>query len=69
MALSNQQLQDRIEAIEAAINDMQTALTNIATKQQMKSILNVRQSEIVDLQTRVTSLESQIKVLQEAYGV
>jgi len=54
----------RIEAIENALNDMQTAVNNVATKGQMKALLTLRQNEIDDLQSRVESLEAQIKVLQ-----
>jgi hypothetical protein len=66
MALSNQQLQDRVEAIETSLNDLQTAVNNLATKKQMQALVNIRQNEIIDLQDRVTSLESQIKILQSA---
>lgn len=54
----------RIQAIESAINDLQVALNKLATKQQMKQLTNIRQSEIEDLKTRVTALESQVQTLQ-----
>lgn len=54
----------RIQAIESAINDLQTALNALATKAQLKQLLNIRQSEIEDLKARVASLESQISLLQ-----
>ncbi len=54
----------RIQAIESAINDLQVALNKLATKQQMKQLTNIRQSEIEDLKTRVAALESQVQTLQ-----
>jgi predicted nuclease with TOPRIM domain len=64
MALTNQQLTERIIAIETKLNDVQTALNNLATKAQLKSLASVRQSDILDLQARVTELETQIQILQ-----
>lgn len=62
--MSEQTLLDRIEAIELAMNDLQTALNALATKAQLKSFVNIRQSEIDDLRERVASLEAQILALQ-----
>lgn len=64
MALSNAQLQARVEAIEEKLNEIQTALLNITTAAQLKASQLVRQKEIEQLKTRVTSLESQIVALQ-----
>ena len=64
MSLTNDQLQTRLEVLEAAIDEHTTALNNMPTKQQMKALLALRQAEITDLQTRVTALESQIVTLQ-----
>jgi hypothetical protein len=64
MAQSNDQLQVRIEAVEAAINDLSTAINHLVHKKQLLSLTNIRQSEINDLQTKIISLESQIKILQ-----
>lgn len=62
--MSEQTLLDRIEAIELMMNDLQTALNALATKAQLKSSVNIRQSEIEDLKERVSSLEAQIQALQ-----
>lgn len=64
MALSNQQLTERVEVIEAKLNEIQLALNALATKAQLKQLVNIRQAEIEDLKVRVTSLESQIQALQ-----
>jgi len=59
-------LLSRITAVEDLLNVMQTALNGVATKQQMKALLALRQAEVTDLQARVTALESQIAILQDA---
>ena len=66
MALTNQQLEDRVITIENLLNDIQTALNNLVTSRQMIALTSVRQSEIVDLQERVTTIESEILVIQDA---
>jgi len=63
MALTNDQLLERIVAIENAINELQTALNNLATRRLVKNLASVRQDEIDDLKTRVESLESQVALL------
>lgn len=66
MPLTNAQLQERIEAIENKLNEIQVALNNLATKKQLNQSVNVRQSEITDLQTRVSDLESEVQTLQSS---
>lgn len=56
----------RIRAIESKLNDLQTALNNVPSMQQMKAILHIRQREVDDLRTRVAALESQVATLQSA---
>jgi polyhydroxyalkanoate synthesis regulator phasin len=56
--------EDRLKAIEVKLNEVQTAMNNLATKRQMKGLLNIRQSEIEDLKTRVAALEAQVAALQ-----
>lgn len=56
--------ENRIQAIEAKLNELQLALNALATKAQLKQLVNIRQSEIEDLKQRVSSLESQIQALQ-----
>lgn len=50
MSLSNDQLLQRIEMIEQKLDEMQVAMNNLASKSQMKALLNIRQSEIEELQ-------------------
>ena len=54
----------RIQAIEASLNDLQTAVNNLATKTQLKQLLNIRQSEIEELKSKVATLESEVITLQ-----
>jgi len=55
----------RIIKIEEKLNEIQTAINNLASRKQMKQILNLRQSEIDELKSRVAALESQVSILQE----
>lgn len=63
MSLSADQLLDRILAIEEAIADLETTITNLATRTQLNNLLNLRQGEIEDLKTRMTVLESAVALL------
>lgn len=56
----------RIRAIELKLNDVQTALNNLATREQLKQLLNIRQSEITELQEKVEELEQRIVDLENA---
>lgn len=66
MALTNQQLEDRVITIENLLNDIQTALNNLVTSRQMIALTNVRQAEIVDLQESVVNIQSELSILQDA---
>ena len=68
MALTNEQLQTRIEAIEEVLNNVQTALNNLANKAQLKALLNIRQAEIEQLKIDVASLKTQVAALQEDFN-
>lgn len=55
----------RIRNIETVLNDLQTAVNdNLASKQQMRQLILIKQSQIEELERRVDSLESQIALLQ-----
>ena len=64
MALSNDQLLDRITEIEDAISTLETAMNNLATYKTLNNAVGLKQQEIEALKTRVTELESQIAILQ-----
>lgn len=64
MALTDAQVQVRIETLEEKVNEIQTAINNLATKRQLNASMLVRQNEIDELKQRVDSLETQIAALQ-----
>lgn len=53
----------RIEQIEQLLNRMQTALNNLASKQQLKALSVLKEKDINDLITRVVALENQVALL------
>lgn len=64
MSLINDQLLQRIQTIEDKLNEIQTALNNLIPKKIVNAAIALKQQEIDTLQTRVTTLESQIAILQ-----
>ena len=54
----------RIEYLETVINSLQTAISNVMSKEQMRQLIIVKQTEVNALTLRVASLESQITILQ-----
>lgn len=56
---------DRINAIELMLNKIQTAITNLASQKQLRSIVALKQNEINDLTSRVVALEQQVAILQK----
>ena len=60
MTLSNSQLQERLEALESIVNDLQTAVDNLATKRQLKQLLAVLRPEISDLSSQVDQIRQMV---------
>lgn len=58
----------RVEAIEEMLNSLQIAINNLASKQQLRQLLLIRQEEIDSLKLRVTDLETQVAALQSQLG-
>jgi hypothetical protein len=58
MALTNSQLQARIETIELWINTLQTSLNNTATRREMKNLIAVVSSQVSSLQDVVGTIDS-----------
>ena len=54
----------RIETIEKLLNELQTAITNLASQQQLRQLAVLKQEEIDTLAARVTTLETQVQALQ-----
>lgn len=55
----------RINAIELMLNKIQTAINNLASQKQLRSIVALKQNEINDLTSRVVALEQQVAILQK----
>ena len=58
----------RIQAIETMLNNVQTAIGNLMSKTQTQQLLLIKQTEIDDLKSRVSSLETQVATLQSQLG-
>lgn len=56
--------EERIEAIETAINQALEMLQHAPSLKQLRSLNNIRQQDIEDLQTRMTALESIVSLLR-----
>lgn len=50
----------RIQRIELKCNEIQTALNNVAPKQMLKSISNIRQAEIEEIKKQILELTQRI---------
>lgn len=57
---------DRIATLETVINQLQTAVTNLAAKQQLQQLLILKQAEVDELTSRVEALERMVAILQNA---
>jgi polyhydroxyalkanoate synthesis regulator phasin len=58
----------RINTLEDVVNDLQTAITNLMSKLQMRQLLMLKQAEIDALTARVEALETQLTTLQNSLG-
>ena len=56
----------RIVAIEKQINKVMTAISNVASTQQVRALNLIKQKELDDLLARVTTLETQVSNLQKS---
>lgn len=68
MAISDDQynaLLARLTALELGFNDCVTAINNLASVQQVNSMLVVIQTSLASLQTTVNTLNDRIEALEE----
>lgn len=65
MSLTDAELQ-RLTAIEEAINSLQIAVSNLATKLMVRQLELLRQRDLDSMETRIGELEAIISVLQRA---
>jgi hypothetical protein len=56
-------LASQVSSLTSAVLLMQTAISNVATKAQLSSILTTKQADILDLQERMINLETQVAAL------
>lgn len=59
---------ERINTLENVVNDIQTAITNLMSKLQMRQLLMIKQAELDALTARVEALETQLTTLQNTLG-
>jgi len=64
MAMTTEQLESRLLAIEQAITDLQTAVQNLASIQQLRQLYALRQQEIEEIKSSLDDIESQLGILQ-----
>jgi polyhydroxyalkanoate synthesis regulator phasin len=65
MAISGTDL-ERIEAIEAALCNLQKAVSNLMSKMQFRQLLLIKQKEIDELTERVAALELAIASIERS---
>ena len=68
MSLTNLQLEERILAIEDTLNTIQTAISMLATKRQVKTLYTIDQTDTtsgID-ETRALSIETSLNDMQTA---
>lgn len=64
MAYSNEELTEKVNAINDFLNKMQQAFLNVASKAQLRQITNLTQRDINDLKDRVKALETEVELLK-----
>ena len=65
MAYSNEELTEKVNAINDFLNKMQQAFLNVASKAQLRQITNLTQRDINDLKDRVKALETEVELLKK----
>lgn len=54
----------RFERQEAVINNILNAITKLASIDQLRQLVNLRQTEITNLQSQVIALENAVEAIQ-----
>lgn len=60
----NSEEEKRIQLIEEKLNQIQLAMNSLVNRQTVVQLTNIRQREIIELQEKVASLETQVAALQ-----
>jgi cell division protein FtsB len=65
MALSNEELEAKIDFLTKVVNELQIAVQhNLASKMQLRQLTLLKQKDIDDLKNRVTDLEAEVNLLK-----
>lgn len=65
MALSNAELEAKIDFLTKVVNELQVAVQqNLASKMQLRQLTLLKQKDIDDLKNRVADLESEVNLLK-----
>jgi hypothetical protein len=57
-------MEERLQAIEQAINNLQISLNSLVTKSELTAGINIKQDELDYLRVKLDSLKSQVSLLQ-----
>jgi hypothetical protein len=58
LALTNSQLQSRLETLELTVNDCQTALNNVATRRELKTLMALIEAQVSSLQDVIGTVDA-----------
>ncbi len=58
-------LEQRVLLLEEVVNNIQIAIKNLATRDQLSQLILIRQQDIDSLQTDVTAVQNQVAELVE----
>ena len=64
MSQEYETLISEVKALKAHIAVMQTAMQNLASVQQLKQLMAIRQTDINNLENRVESVEQDVELLK-----
>lgn len=68
MSISDSYITRKIDDIERAISALETSITNLASKKQLVSYTNIRQNEVLNLETKLADLQQQLTNLKASSG-
>lgn len=64
--LTSDEIASSLNQIYKLLNDLQVTTTNLASKAQLKQLTLLIQKEVADHENRITSLEAQLKLIQDS---
>lgn len=57
---------EQFQALVRAVQALQIAVNNLASKAQLRQLYTLRQQEIEELKTRLDTIEQQVQILQRS---